>query len=289
MFSVGVSGGFAPQLPQHRLLSPIATGSALGMAKKLKNKQAQMLEKMKAAKRQAGKDDESSTEVSADAAKGGRLSDEEIKERNDRLRFEELLKKQSSTALNDFSSDGYLSKEQEEEDISAARSGLDRLFEGDPAPTDPFAELAAMKSGNAIGETGKNRLVPWLRNTKKNDYLIIVTDPRMKSPELYETVSSLRGSLGKDIMSRLIIVNADTPAENRRWAKKANFDDDIRIYSDEKMDFMRAYTALGENRWSISMFIIQDERVARLARDIPTVSAARTISNAVKSLNELRL
>ena len=98
LFSVGVSGGFAPQLPQHRLLSPIATGSALGMAKKLKNKQAQMLEKMKAAKRQAGKDDESSTEVSADAAKGGRLSDEEIKERNDRLRFEELLKKQSSTA-----------------------------------------------------------------------------------------------------------------------------------------------------------------------------------------------
>ena len=49
-----------------------------------------------------------------------RLSDKEIKERNDRLRFEELLKKQA-TSLNDVSSDSYLSKAQEDAEIDAYR------------------------------------------------------------------------------------------------------------------------------------------------------------------------
>ena len=46
-------------------------------------------------------------------------SPEAIKERNDRLRFDELLKTKGFV-VNDFSSDGYLNKRQEEEEINAA-------------------------------------------------------------------------------------------------------------------------------------------------------------------------
>jgi len=45
----------------------------------------------------------------------------EIKERTDRLRFQEMLDKKGSVVLNDYSSEGYLIKQQEEEEIDAAR------------------------------------------------------------------------------------------------------------------------------------------------------------------------
>lgn len=47
-----------------------------------------------------------------------RLTDQQIKERNDRLRFEELLQR-SGTVLNEYSADGYMSKKQEEEESDA--------------------------------------------------------------------------------------------------------------------------------------------------------------------------
>lgn len=51
----------------------------------------------------------------------GGLSDKEIRERNDRLRFEELLKKGTVHVMNDYSSDGYLNRQQEEDEIDAVR------------------------------------------------------------------------------------------------------------------------------------------------------------------------
>jgi len=90
-----------------------------------------------------------------------------------------------------------------------------------------------------------------------------------------------------DVRSRTIIVNADSPSENRRWLKKAGLlDDKVDVYSDEKMEWMRAYTALGENRWSMTMFIIQKGKVAKLARDIDQYGACRAVRNAVKALSD---
>jgi len=215
-----------------------------------------------------------------------RLSTTEIKERNDKLRFEELLRKQS-TSFNDVSSDGYLNAQQEEAEIDAYQRGLDRLFEGDPAPTQPFEELINIKSENAIGDTGMRRLVPWLKNTK-SDYLIIVCDPRVQSPELRETATSLYSGLPKDMLGKLIVVNADTPAENRRWLKKSKLDD-LSVFSDEKREWMRAYTALGENRWSMTFFVIADERVQKIVRELDTISAVKVIRNAVSAMKERRL
>lgn len=91
--------------------------TVLSMAKKMQNKQAELAKKLALAKQQNALKEG----VDATSSRGtGRLTDSEIKERNDRLRFEELLKKQTAS-LNDISSDGYLSKQQEDAEIDAYR------------------------------------------------------------------------------------------------------------------------------------------------------------------------
>jgi hypothetical protein len=90
------------------------------MAKSI-NKQADLMKKLKEAKQQAK---ESSGEVDDESEipkKVSELSAQEVKERNDRLRFQQLLAEGGTSMLNDYSSDGYLNRQQEEEEISAAR------------------------------------------------------------------------------------------------------------------------------------------------------------------------
>jgi hypothetical protein len=259
--------------------SPIS----LWASSKAQNKQAALRQKMEAAKRQSSNAIEEQTGSKRD------LSDEEIRQRNDRMRFEELLKKGIGRIQSEYDSDGYLSQQQEEDEIDAVRSGKDRLYEGDPAPTDCFEELVSIKSENVIGTNGKQRLVPWLRKSaaRHDDYLVIISDPRQQSPDLRETIKTLLVELPDEIRKRMIVVNADSPAENRRWLKKSGIAADrLDIYADEKMEWMRSYTALGETRWSMTMFIIGNSRVRKLARDMDRYGASRTVQNAVKALDE---
>ena len=87
------------------------------------NKQADLARKLELAKKQNQNKppDEHQPQTSSEASNSlASLSDAEIKKRNDRLRFEEMLKRESANVLNAYSNDGYLSKEQEEEEINAA-------------------------------------------------------------------------------------------------------------------------------------------------------------------------
>lgn len=86
---------------------------------KAKNKQAALKQKLEEAKRKKLQEAGSADDTNAKELQ--KLSDEEIQERNDRLRFEELLKKGSANVFNDYSSGGYLNKQQEEEEIDAYR------------------------------------------------------------------------------------------------------------------------------------------------------------------------
>lgn len=80
----------------------------IGLAKKMKNKQAELLKKMEMAKQKASQQESDESEV--------KPSQEEIKKQNDRKRFEELLSRQP-VGLSDLSADNYLTKEQEEQDM----------------------------------------------------------------------------------------------------------------------------------------------------------------------------
>jgi hypothetical protein len=177
--------------------------------------------------------------------------------------------------------------------ISKAR-GVDRFFEGDTAPEQAFEELVSIKSENAIGETGKKRLLPWLRG--KDDVVVVICDPRQKSPEFHNAVNELYRGLPRDLLRKTVFVNADTPAENRRFLKKSKFmmaDDQegggITLYSDEKMEWMRSYTALGENRFSMTLFVLADGRIQKLVRELSYVNVGKIVENVVNAAQKRRL
>ena len=169
-----------------------------------------------------------------------------------------------------------------------AGSATDRIFEGDPAPTECFENLVSVTTENKVAKKGAGRLAPWTSNDygiDADDYRIVISDPRKQSTELHQAMKDLSGSLPKDIKDRLYFINSDTPAENRRWMKKNGLQNKIDVYCDtEDMEWMKSYTALGENRWSMTMFLLQKGKVAKLARDLDIYNAPKTVINAVKAM-----
>lgn len=165
----------------------------------------------------------------------------------------------------------------------------DRLFDGDPINADAFEDLVSVKTGNAIGSKGKKHLLPWLRsNTSAQPYLAVLCDPRSNSQELRDTIKDLVRSLPPIIKASMIIVNADTPSENRRWIKKNSFDETLNVMSDEKMTWMRTYTALGDDKWGMTLFVLAEGKVKRIVRDLDRYTARQTIIKAVNA-DEVRL
>ena len=246
-----------------------------------RNKQADLMAKMKAAK-------QSQQPVSSSLNSKLKKTREEIKEENDRKRFEELLNRQSAMMDGEGSSSvNYRTLAQEEEEASAGFRGVDRLFEGDDAPTDVFFDLVKPSlEFQTLGEAGAKRIVPWLGAANHpKEYLIVITDPRSKSTELRRVLKSIQGSsIPSLIKKRMIVVTSDSSRDNYKYMKN-NAIEDIEIYSDEKREFMRQYTALGEQRWAICMFIIADGVVQRIVRELDPDFAEDVVQKAVNSLN----
>ena len=242
----------------------LTTSLAMSMDKKNKfNKQRDLAEKMAQAKRQReGSENGSSNTISSSSSSSSDSSSlsaaaEEIKLRNDRKRFADLLENSilagggGGGGNNDMDKGFYLTVDQENENANAVYKGILRLYEGDTAPITPFAELVCIESGEPIGKGGMLRLLPWEGSTNKSsmdDYLIIITDPRPKSIELRTAMRRITDTLESTILEKCVIINTDTPAENRRLLKKNYNDKDakFRIFCDENMEWMREYTALGE-------------------------------------------
>ena len=334
----------------------------LYMGSKGLNKQAELRRKMELAKQQKQQQESivtnndnhgnKTTTTTTNRTQLLLLSDQELKEHNDRLRFEDLLKKSSSTiGLNNnnnndcYSSDGYLTKQQEEEELEAAqqqqrrrrqrknnKAHIDRLFQGDPAPEECFQELHHVWTETPIGKVGMERLLPWMKqnggtttttsNSKKEDYVVCLVDPRLKSTELRQAVKTLVSSsssttatktTSSDILRKLIIINADTPAENRRWMKRNKYQQQqqpkkeymdatamsssslssfgfFQVYCDEKMEWMHTYTALGEERWSMTLYLLAKGKIQRLVRNVDVYTVNQVVQNMIQSyLDELTL
>lgn len=210
------------------------------------NKQAELRRKMELAKQK--KRQEENSPSATDPVTNDPLSDKQIKERNDRKRFEELLKtSQASAVWNDYaSSDGYMNHKQVQEEFEAQRKGVDRIFEGDPAPTQCFSALIDIETGQELNENAMKTLIP-----EGDDYLLVLCDPRAESEDLRQTTKELYGNLSPDDRRRLIVINSDSPAENKRWLKKQPLPGQGRVYSDPNRQWMRTYTALGTKRWYV--------------------------------------
>jgi len=210
-------------------------------------------------------------------------TDKEIKLRNDKQRFADLLENSMTGMGGDLDKGYYLTMEQETENADAVFKGVVRLYEGDPAPTSPFAELLNIENGEPLGQGGMKRLVPW-EGSKSGDYLVVVTDPRPKSAELRTAMKRLSGALPPDKLKKCLVINTDTPAENRRFIKKNLEESPLNIMCDENLEWMREYTALGEKRFSMTMFVLKEGRVEKLAREVEAESLAMAVTNAIRGL-----
>ena len=123
---VMLCSSFSPMpLPQTiSITTKTLTSTALSMGKglnKFKNKQADLKRKLELAKQQQKDGSPGMEENAEDETPKAALTAEQIKERNDRKRFEQLLQREGAKSLNAYNSDGYLNRNQEEEEITAAR------------------------------------------------------------------------------------------------------------------------------------------------------------------------
>jgi len=270
-------------------ISSTAKGSStvLYRAFHKKNKQADLLKKLNDAKQTRENVDGTDEPAKVSSTSEPRLSDEDMKKANDLKRFEQLLSSNSGTMNYELDGDGtnYLTKKQEEDNLDAGSQSVNRLFEGDPAPTEPFQGLVSIQTDLALGEAGANKIVPWLRKnaSNHNDYLVIISDPRTKSSELRDLMNIISTETPSDILSNLVVINSDTTAENRKWLKKRELTN-LKVLSDEKREWMRAYTALGEERWAICMFVIADGRVQKLVRELDANVADKVVKGAINGL-----
>jgi len=246
-----------------------------------KNKQAELLKKLNNAKEKRENDDGTDEPEKISSTSEPRLSDEDMKKANDLKRFEQLLSSNTATMSYELDGDGtnYLTKKQEEDDIDAGFQRVNRLFEGDPAPTEPFQDLVSIQTDLALGEAGAKKIVP----SNYNDYLVIISDPRTKSSQLRDLMTIISTGIPNDILSNIVVINSDTTAENRKWLKKRKLTN-LKVFSDEKREWMREYTALGEERWAICMFIIADGRVQKLVRELDANVADKVVKGAINSL-----
>jgi hypothetical protein len=269
-----------------------------------KSKQADLLRKLQLAKQQkkppaAAAGDEGTTAPKLTDKLAVKLSDQEIRKGNDRLRFAELLQQSTAKAVwNDYASaDGYQNHAQVEEEIKAQQQGADRLFEGDPAPVYCFADLVQPLTATTVGEAGHARLIPWLttRETAASDYLILLCDPRSASDDLRGATRQLWTELPAELRHSLIVINADSPAENRRWFKQEGWSATGKdagapvVYADPGRTWMRTYTALGSTRWSMTLFVVAAGRVQKLVRDVDVYTVGQVVPKAVAAYKEAKL
>jgi hypothetical protein len=118
-----VVGLFHQAYPFSHLTRTTTSTTSLFMGK-LRNRQAELQKKLALAKKQNASKGQLQQQAESGVAA---LSDEEIKELNDRKRFEELLQG-SQAFLGGGSDDDYLSADQQDESIDAYRTCIKRWY-----------------------------------------------------------------------------------------------------------------------------------------------------------------
>lgn len=277
--------------PTTSIITPSSSSTTLHLKKGGKfGKQKDLAAKMEAAKRQRQQATTTAPEdIRRDEDTEPSLSPEETKLRNDRKRFESLLE----SSITSHRNDDYLTSAQEEENAEASYRGVARLYEGDPAPSSPFAELRSITNGESVGRSGVLRYVPWENPSKSSeDYIVVLSDPRPKSVELRSAVrnlltnNSLDDAVSNEVLERMIVINPDSPGENRKHLKKYPADraDKLTILIDEDLEWMREYTALGEKRFGMTLFVLSGGVCRRIAREVDGDLICGVVRNAVRGL-----
>jgi hypothetical protein len=104
-------------------------------------------------------------------------------------------------------------------DDEKAATVVNKIYEGDPASAIAFENLVHWKTEKALGTSGTERMLPWINpksSDKAKDYVVVICDPRSNSAEFRQTIKTLEKCLSKDILDRMLVINADSPLDNRK-------------------------------------------------------------------------
>jgi len=244
---------------------------------KKRNKQIDLLKKFN----ELSDDEETKKEEKPQSAKDKKIQ-------QDQQLFDKLLGSESSTLnhMNQYSEGEYLTKEQEEDELLAMMKddAVNRLFEGDEIDSKAFEDLVSIQSEKTLSDMDVKRMLPWVKDADSDDYVLIFCDPRPKNGQFRSIITSCYASYPKPMMSKVYFINADSPSENRRFVKKEKklTIPTSNILSDEKRLWMRSVTALGDKRWSITMFILAKGQIQTLVRDFDYEMLQTIVNNALK-------
>lgn len=251
-----------------------------------RNKQLDLLQKFN----ELNDDDDDDNNNDDDSKKNIEPTKEQKKADRDHKLFDRLLSSESANAMSEYSGDEYLTKEQEEDELQAMSSTSEdsiRLFEGDEVDSKIFEDLISIQTEKTVD---LNRMLPWLKDSDSDDYVILFIDPRPKNNEFRSIITSCYASYPKPMMSKVYFINADTPSENRKFVRKQSKNTvpipACNIVSDEKRLFMKGITALGDKRWSITMYVVAKGRIQSLVRDFDYEMLVTIVNNALKRYRE---
>jgi len=172
-------------------------------------------------------------------------------------------------------------KEDKEEDYQALV-----LQEGDIARRPDFETLVSCASAKPLGNIEAAKLVPWVPPFLA-DYMVVLVDPRTQSGDLRKTLMYLSSTLEPRILEQLICINADSVAETTSWMNRAQMlDMPIKIFSDQKWEWMKTYSAVvEEGRWSMSIIVICNSgRIRKILREVDPSKASQVVMDAVQSI-----
>ena len=110
--------------------------------------------------------------------------------------------------------------------------------------------------------------------------MVVLCDPRPESSDLQSAVRQIWADC-QDVRTRFVVINSDRPSQSRKWLKKQGWTTNgPKVFADETKAWMRAYTALGDTRWSMTLFVLAGSRVQKLVRDVDVYTVGQVVPKA---------
>lgn len=157
-----------------------------------------------------------------------------------------------------------------------------QLREGDKARRRDFEALLEADSQRPLGPMKAAQLVPWVPPFL-TDYLVVVADPRRQSNEARAAIQYLESS---DVEHVIAVTADDSPSDLLAWKKRVGItegDGSIQIFTDPSLEWMRNYSCIDDDHWSLHILVIDSDGIIRQhSEKVDPSHACQMVSEMIK-------
>eukprot|EP00611_Tribonema_gayanum_P022295 TRINITY_DN444_c1_g1_i1.p1 TRINITY_DN444_c1_g1~~TRINITY_DN444_c1_g1_i1.p1 ORF type:complete len:317 (-),score=117.21 TRINITY_DN444_c1_g1_i1:252-1202(-) len=210
--------------------------------------------------------------------RGGRAKTGKATVQEEYALFEDLLEKDSELCFREGALDADPADLPPDVDApavtrsSTAAAANAVFFEpGDFAPLEVWAAALRDTEGAAASYASVRGARP----------LVIIADARPTNADMRETLIELNRRFPR-AAADLVAITPDTPAQNRRVAKKSNLF--FPLLSDESREWLRAYLVTARVPWEKMVFVLEPRygRFTAVVRDVDSLSVVEQVKEALK-------